>query len=98
MTIPELTGIRLVETGYAPRGIAILLGRIDSSIHYYGQRIPTNFVFGPEMIGKIDFNTGEMELLKHAFIQEIRADEPTLDRLKQLLKQAGKESKGAGNE
>lgn len=80
-----LSGIHLIETGYAPRNVAILIGRRGNRIHYDTWRSEPLFLPDKEMVGKIDFNTGEMELIKYASIQEIRADEKTLLKVRKLL-------------
>lgn len=85
--VPDILAgrIKLIETGYAPRNVAILLGRRDTRIRYYGYTVGEFANFGKEMIGKIDFNNGEMELMQNVFIDEIRADEPTLQKIRELL-------------
>ncbi|HEU5186885.1 MAG TPA: hypothetical protein VFT87_00090 [Candidatus Saccharimonadales bacterium] len=80
-----LSGIKLIETGYAPRNVALLLGRRDTRIHYGSWRSEPLFMTDLELIGKIDFNTGEMELLKGASIQQVWADEPIMQKIKELL-------------
>jgi hypothetical protein len=91
--VPDvIDGIKLIETGYAPRNVALLLGRRDTRIHYDGWRSRPLFLPDLELIGKIDFNSGEMELAKHTTIQEIRADEDTLRKVR-----SGLESRGFSN-
>jgi hypothetical protein len=85
MNVDILKGVNLVTTGYVPNNIAILVGRRDTRLHYDGWRSERLFMVDREIIGKIDFNTGDMGLLKNAHIEEIRADEPTIERLKKFF-------------
>lgn len=85
-----LPHIKLIKTSYTPQGKAVLIGRHDGSIHAFGTRLP-GLDLGKQVVGMIDLNTDEMLLAEKADIQELWADEPTLDRIKAAIDRGKKE-------